>query len=106
YFAVFEAGYRPKHASLFGIPEMVLKSNQSVRIGHQIFLPKLHACVRLRICSRVIEALWLHRTISQSVDAASGQFLKWQTRLKPLRLFKAFYRNRFSLDQLVIKPSI
>ena len=36
---VFESGNRPKHACLLAITQMILKSDQAVRVGHQVFLP-------------------------------------------------------------------
>src|SRR6476620_10393158 len=82
---------------------MILKTDQPEGNGHQIFLAELYTSIRFAAGFRIRQALWLHWAKSQSVDASPGQFLERQTGLKPLRAFKSFDRNRFRLDQLVVK---
>ena len=77
---VLETGNQPQNPGLFAVSQMVLKTDHSKSIGHQIFLSKLHARVRLFAGSRIAQALWLHRAETQSLDAAAGDLFDRQTR--------------------------
>src|SRR5687767_3767402 len=98
---VLKTGYQSQHARLLAVAKMVLETDEPERIGHQILLPKLNACIRFFTCPWIAQALWFHRTKAQSFHASPGDLLDRQTRFKPARFLEAFQRHRLSHEQFV-----
>ena len=99
-FGILQAGDQAQHACLFAVAKMVLKPDHPKSVGHQIFLPKLHAGVRLFAGLRVAKPFWLHRAETQGFGAAAGDLLDRQAALEPLRFLETFHGNRFGGEQL------
>ena len=85
---VLQTRYQLQNPLLLAVTQMILKTDQPVGIGHQIFLAKLHTRPRLAAGFWVGQAARLHRAVSQSIDAAAGGLLDRQTALKPVRVLK------------------
>ena len=103
---IFESRDKPNNARLFRIAKMVLETDEAVSIGHQVLLPQLHACIGLLSCFWVRQTFRLHRAVSQSIDAPAGELFKGQAGFEPLRVFEALHRNRFGIDQFIIKNAV
>ena len=85
---ILQTRYQFQHSFLFAITEMVLKTDQSVGVGHHILLSQLHAGPRLAAGFRIRQPARFHRAVSQSIDAATCGFLDRQTALEPMRVLK------------------
>src|ERR1044072_8388786 len=54
-FGVFETRDQPHNPSLLRITEVILKSDQSIGVGHEVLLSELDAGVWLVVCARIVQ---------------------------------------------------
>src|SRR5438093_1150861 len=68
--SAFKSRNHSQHSCLIAVSQMVLETNDTKRISHQILLAKLNRGVRLLVRARIDKPNRLHWTITQRIDAA------------------------------------
>src|SRR5438128_9173118 len=66
----FKSRNHSQHTCLIAISQMILETNETKRISHQVLLTELNNGVRLVVRARIDKSNRLHRTITQRIDAA------------------------------------
>jgi len=98
---VFKAGNQPQHARLFAELEVVLKADQVVAVGAQVFLAQLHHGPGRFAGARVAKADRLHGAEAEGVAAPPGQHFNGQAALEVIQLFPFLGLGGFGLQQRI-----
>src|SRR3954466_15801624 len=72
---ILESGNQSHHLGLLAEFQVVLKSNQVVRVCTQVLLSQLHDCIRRLASSRISQTDGLHWPEAQGISAAARNFL-------------------------------
>src|SRR5678816_3045618 len=101
-FSLLETWDQAHDAGLLAESEMVLKSDQVVTIGAQIFLAKLDGGVGPAPSAWIFKAYRLHWTEAQRLTATAGELFYRQAGFKVWRLvFGDVSRNAFACKQRI-----
>ena len=84
---VLEAGDETKDAGLLAELQVILKSDEVVAVGAEIFFSQLDHGPRPYACSWIAETDGLHRAEAQGIAAAAGEDLDGQAAFKVIELF-------------------
>ena len=87
---ILEARNQPQHARLFAELEVILKADQVIAVGAQVFFAKLHHGPRREPGARIAQPYRLHRPETQRIAPAPGQHLNRQAALKIVELLPLF----------------
>ncbi len=102
----FQPGDQTQYTRLLAKFQVILESDQVVRIGAEIFLPQLHRSIRNSAGARVLESDWLHRAETQRVASAPGDFFDGQAAFKVVQVFPAFLLNRLCREKCIVEPIV
>src|SRR3954451_7384050 len=98
---IFQTRDQAEDARLLGESQMILKADDVVGIGAQIFLSKLHNSIRATSGAGIDEADRLHGPKAQRVAPAASDLLDGQATLKVIQLLPVAVLNRFGGEQRV-----
>ena len=84
---VFQAGNQTQHSGLLTEFQVILKSDQVVRVGSQVLLTQLHDRVGLSAGAGILKTHRLHGAEAQRVAAATGNLFDGQTALEVIQFF-------------------
>ncbi len=103
---VLQAGDQPQHARLLAELQVVLKADQVVGVGAQIFLAQLHHGVGHVAGARIAQAHRLHRAEAQGVAAAARDLFDRQAALEVVQVLPVLGVDRLRLEQRVEKAVV
>src|ERR1043166_4354590 len=83
---VLQPGYKTQDALLIAISQVILKSDEVVRVRAQIFLAQLHHRVRLLTGAGIFESDGLHGPEAQGVTATASDLLDGQAAFKVIQV--------------------
>ena len=83
---IFKTGNQAQHASLFAKLQVVLKADEVVAVGPQVFLAQLHNGPGSFSGARIAQAHRLHGAKAQRVASAPGQHFDGQASLEIVQL--------------------
>src|SRR5215813_4607508 len=104
--AVLKSRNQAEHACLVCESQMILKSDQIVRIRAQIFLSQLDDRVGLSASPGITQANGFHRSKAQCVAASAGNLLDWQTSLEVVEFLPIALVDRLRRYQCIIEAVI
>src|SRR5579864_9604361 len=84
---LLEPGNEAENASLVTKPQVILKTDQIVGIGAQVFLPQLHDGMGWLAGARITQAHRLHWSKAQRVAAAARDLLDRKAGFEVVQLF-------------------
>jgi hypothetical protein len=87
---VFEAGNQAQHAGLLAELQMVLKADQVVAVGAQVFLAQLHHGPGRLAGARIAQAHGLHGAEAQACRGRGGPGFQGQAAFKIIQLLPLF----------------
>ena len=103
---ILQSRDQPQHPCLIAVFQVILETDEIVRIRALILLAQLHRRVGNLPGARIFESDRLHRTKAQRLASAPGDLLDWQTGLKIVQLLPVLAFDRLRLDQRVIKAVV
>ena len=103
---VFQARNQPQHARLVAVFQVILKADQVVGVGTQVFLPELHHGVRPAAGARIVQAHGLHGPKAQRVPSAAGNLFDRQAAFKVIQVFPVVALHGLGGDQGIVKAVI
>src|ERR1700728_2588055 len=90
---VSQAGDEAQHGCVLSELQMILKSDEIVRIRAQIFLPQLYDCKGHLAGARIFQSNGLHGPETKSVAAAASDLLDGKTSFEVVELFPIAFLN-------------
>src|SRR5207244_11408870 len=96
---LLQAGNEPQNMRLLAEFQVVLKSDQIVRIRPKVFLAQLHHRMWHQPGTRVFQSDWLHRSKAQRISPAASDLLNRQAALKIVQLLPIALLDRLEIGR-------
>ena len=103
---MLEAGDQAQHAGLLAEFEVILKADEVVGIGAQIFLAQLHGRIRDSSGARIFQADRLHGAEAQRVAAAARDLFDGQAAFEVVQVLPIFLLDGLRGDERVIESVV
>ena len=103
---IFKPGNQAQHACLLAKLQVILKSDQVVGIGAQIFLAQLHHRIRNASGARIFQSDRLHGAEAQRVAAAPRDLFDRQAALEVVQLLPVAFFDRLRRDQRIVEAVV
>ena len=99
--SIFQSRNQPQHARLFAKLQVVLKTDQIIAVGAQVFFAQLHNGPGSFAGAGIAQADGLHRAKAQGVAAAASQNLNRQAAFEIIGFFPLFALGGLSGKQRI-----